>query len=91
MLESILKGAGFFALHHGFATQCQIQVISFSFYRQLFFPGLERAAARNLKIKQLAESSASSWVKQLRKLPLVLGIVDDLLPLNAKALRGTVR
>jgi magnesium-protoporphyrin IX monomethyl ester (oxidative) cyclase len=62
-----------------------------------FFPRLERAAARNLKIKQLMESSAPTWVKKLRQLPLVLGIVGDLLrlyliqPLNAEALRGTVR
>ena len=62
-----------------------------------FFPRLERAADRNLKIKQLMASSAPGWVKQLRKIPLVLGIAGDLLrlylikPLDAEALRGTVR
>ncbi len=62
-----------------------------------FFLRLERAADRNLKIKQLMDSSAPGWLKQLRKAPLVLGIVGDLLrlywikPLDAEALRGTIR
>lgn len=62
-----------------------------------FFLRLERAADRNLKIKQIMESSTPGWLKQIRKLPLVLGIVGDLLqlylikPLDAEVLRGTVR
>jgi magnesium-protoporphyrin IX monomethyl ester (oxidative) cyclase len=62
-----------------------------------FFPRLERAAARNLTIKQIMANPAPGWVKQIRKLPLVLGIVGDLLrlyliqPLDAEALRGTVK
>lgn len=62
-----------------------------------FFPRLERSADRNLRLKQLAEGTAPQWLKQLRKLPLVLGIAGDLLrlylikPLNAEALRGTIR
>ena len=62
-----------------------------------FFPRLERAAGRNLKIKQIMESAAPNWLKHLRKLTLVLGIVGDLRrlylikPINTEALRGTVR
>ncbi|HIK46088.1 MAG TPA: magnesium-protoporphyrin IX monomethyl ester (oxidative) cyclase [Leptolyngbyaceae cyanobacterium M65_K2018_010] len=62
-----------------------------------FFPRLERAAARNLKLKELAARSAPGWLTTLRKLPLVLGITGDLLrlylipPRDAEALRGTVR
>ncbi|MEY3299641.1 MAG: magnesium-protoporphyrin monomethyl ester aerobic oxidative cyclase [Cyanobacteriota bacterium] len=62
-----------------------------------FFPRLERSAARNLKIKQISEGTGPNWLKSLRKLPLIFGIVGDLLrlyliaPVNAEALRGTVR
>lgn len=61
-----------------------------------FFERLERSAARNLKIKNISQSSAPSWLKTLRKLPLVAGIVGDLLrlylikPVDAEALRGTI-
>jgi magnesium-protoporphyrin IX monomethyl ester (oxidative) cyclase len=62
-----------------------------------FFPRLERSAARNLKIKHISEGAGPNWLKSLRKLPLIFGIVGDLLrlyliaPVNAEALRGTVR
>jgi len=64
-----------------------------------FFPRLERSAARNLNlnIKHITEGKGPNWLKSLRKLPLIMGIVGDLLrlyliaPVDAENLRGTVR
>ncbi|MBD0334766.1 MAG: magnesium-protoporphyrin IX monomethyl ester (oxidative) cyclase [Cyanobacteria bacterium Co-bin13] len=62
-----------------------------------FLQRMERAAGRNLRLKELAQSQAPRFVKQLRKLPLILGIVGDLLrlylirPIDAESLRNTVR
>jgi magnesium-protoporphyrin IX monomethyl ester (oxidative) cyclase len=62
-----------------------------------FFPRMARSANRNLKLKQIAESQSPQFLKQLRKLPLILGIVGDLLrlylikPVDAESLRNTIR
>lgn len=62
-----------------------------------FFLRLERAAARNLRIKHITAESGPAWLKRLRQVPLILGIVGDLLrlyllqPIDAEALRSTVR
>ena len=62
-----------------------------------FYPRLQRCSERNLKIKAIQESKGSKVLKTLRKLPLIAGIVGDLLriylikPIDAEALRGTIR
>ena len=62
-----------------------------------FFKGLDRCAKRNLKIKEISQSSTPKIWQWLRKAPLISGIVGDLLrlylikPIDAEALRGTVR
>jgi magnesium-protoporphyrin IX monomethyl ester (oxidative) cyclase len=62
-----------------------------------FFKRLHRCSSRNLDLKQIAESNAPQPIKALRKLPHILGTVGDLLrlfllkPIDAEAMRGTVR
>lgn len=62
-----------------------------------FFPRLQRCAGYNLKIAEIESSSAPKLVKLIRKLPLIAGIVWNLLlvylikPIDTEALRGTVR
>lgn len=62
-----------------------------------FFKRLERCAARNLKLKAIAESNLPRPFKSLRKVPHVLGTVGDLLrlflmrPIDTESLRGAVR
>ncbi|MBE7384792.1 MAG: magnesium-protoporphyrin IX monomethyl ester (oxidative) cyclase [Leptolyngbya sp. SIO1E4] len=62
-----------------------------------FFKRLDRCADRNLKLKEIAEGAGTKIWKTLRKVPLVAGIVGDLLrlylikPIDAEAIRETVR
>jgi magnesium-protoporphyrin IX monomethyl ester (oxidative) cyclase len=62
-----------------------------------FFKRLHRCSHRNLDLKRIAESNASKPIKFLRKLPHILGTAGDLLhlfllkPIDAEAMRGTVR
>ncbi|MFE4105397.1 magnesium-protoporphyrin IX monomethyl ester (oxidative) cyclase [Almyronema epifaneia] len=62
-----------------------------------FFKRLDRCSERNLKLKEIDQSKAPKAWKLLRKIPLVAGIVGDLVrlylikPIDAEALRGTVR
>ncbi|GBF79547.1 magnesium-protoporphyrin IX monomethyl ester (oxidative) cyclase [Aphanothece sacrum] len=62
-----------------------------------FYPRLQRCSERNQEIKAIQESNTNKVLKTLRKLPLIAGIVGDLLriylikPIDAEALRGTVR
>jgi len=62
-----------------------------------FFRRMNRCAARNLKLKAIAESPLPRLLKALKKLPHILGTVGDLLrlflmrPVDAESLRGTVR
>ena len=62
-----------------------------------FFPRLEHCAERNEEIKAIAQSNAPKLVKFFRKLPLIAGILGDLLrlyllkPVDAESLRETVR
>ena len=62
-----------------------------------FFKRLDRCAARNLKLKAIAEGSGSKLWKWARKVPLIAGTALDLIrlylikPINAEALRETVR
>ena len=62
-----------------------------------FFKRLEKCADRNEELKAIDSSNAPKIVKFLRKLPLMTGIFWDLLvlylikPIDAEALRGTVR
>ena len=62
-----------------------------------FFKRLDRCAERNLKLRDIAHSSAPKVWKFLRKLPLIAGTVGDLLklylipPIDAEALRDVVR
>ena len=62
-----------------------------------FFKRLDRCAARNLKMKDIAESAAPKVWKILRKVSLVAGTVGDLLrlylipPIDAEAIREIVR
>ncbi len=62
-----------------------------------FFQRLEHCADRNEELKAIESSNAPKIVKFLRKLPLIIGIFWDLLvlylikPIDAEALRGTVR
>jgi magnesium-protoporphyrin IX monomethyl ester (oxidative) cyclase len=62
-----------------------------------FFKRLERCADRNEELKVIESSNAPKIVKFFRKLPLIAGIFWDLLvlylikPIDAEALRGTVR
>lgn len=61
-----------------------------------FYPRLQRCSKRNLKMKEIEKSNAPKIVKILIKLPLIAGIIGDLLriyllkPIDAEALRGTV-
>ncbi|UZQ54819.1 magnesium-protoporphyrin IX monomethyl ester (oxidative) cyclase [Trichothermofontia sichuanensis B231] len=62
-----------------------------------FFPRMHRCAERNLKIRAIEASNKPAPIKFLQKLPLILGILGDLVklylikPIYAEALRGTVR
>jgi len=62
-----------------------------------FFERMERCCDRNLKMSQIDSSKSPKIFKFLRKVPLQLGIFYDLLrmylikPIDAEALRGTVR
>ncbi|MEA5534766.1 magnesium-protoporphyrin IX monomethyl ester (oxidative) cyclase [Crocosphaera sp. XPORK-15E] len=62
-----------------------------------FYPRLQRCSERNQQMKAIEESNGNKVVKTLRKVPLIAGIVGDLLriyllkPIDAEALRGTVR
>ncbi|MBF2019805.1 MAG: magnesium-protoporphyrin IX monomethyl ester (oxidative) cyclase [Hydrococcus sp. C42_A2020_068] len=62
-----------------------------------FFPRMQRCAKRNLKLKAISENNFPKVVKFLQKLPLLGGIFWDLFrlylikPIDAEALRGTVR
>ncbi|NER79539.1 MAG: magnesium-protoporphyrin IX monomethyl ester (oxidative) cyclase [Leptolyngbya sp. SIO1D8] len=62
-----------------------------------FFKRLDRCADRNLKLKDIAQSSAPKLWKFLRKVSLVAGTVGDLLrlylirPIDTEAIRETVR
>lgn len=62
-----------------------------------FFKRMERSCDRNLKMSAIDSSKAPKIFKFLRKIPLQLGIFSDLLrlylikPIDAEALRGTVR
>lgn len=62
-----------------------------------FFPRMYRCSERNFKLKTIDASSAPKFVKFWRKLPLLVGTLSDMLrlylikPIDAEALRGTVR
>ncbi|MEL7505186.1 MAG: magnesium-protoporphyrin IX monomethyl ester (oxidative) cyclase [Cyanobacteria bacterium J06554_6] len=62
-----------------------------------FFRRLDRCAERNLKLKIITTEPISKLRQRLRQIPLVAGIVGDLVrlylikPVDAEALRGTVR
>ena len=62
-----------------------------------FFKRLEKCADRNEELKAIEANNAPKIVKFVRKLPLITGIFWDLLvlylikPIDAEALRGTVR
>lgn len=62
-----------------------------------FFKRLRQCSNLNLKISAITSSDQPNWLKALKKLPLQLGIVGHLLriyltkPIDAEALRGTVR
>lgn len=62
-----------------------------------FFARLRQCSDRNLKLKAIGNSNAPKIVKFFRKLPLISGIIWDLLllylikPIDAETLRGTVR
>ena len=62
-----------------------------------FFDRLHRCSDLNLKMSEINASSQPKWLKTLRKLPFQLSIVGHLLrlylikPIDAEALRGTVR
>ncbi|NEQ97101.1 MAG: magnesium-protoporphyrin IX monomethyl ester (oxidative) cyclase [Cyanothece sp. SIO2G6] len=62
-----------------------------------FFKRLDDCADRNLKLKEIAQSNAPKFVKFWRKVPLMTGIVTDLLrlylikPIDTEAIRATVR
>ncbi|BBA78807.1 magnesium-protoporphyrin IX monomethyl ester cyclase [cyanobacterium endosymbiont of Rhopalodia gibberula] len=61
-----------------------------------FYSRLQRCSKRNLKMKEIGESDTPKIIKNLSKLPLIVGIIGDLLriyflkPIDAEALRGTV-
>lgn len=62
-----------------------------------FYPRLQRCSKLNLEIKKIGDGNAPKIIKNLRKLPLVSVIIWNLLriyllkPIDAEALRGTVR
>ena len=62
-----------------------------------FFRRLRRCSDLNLQMSEIDRSSQPKWLKTLRKLPFQLRIVGHLLriyllkPIDAEALRGTVR
>ncbi|MDJ0713310.1 MAG: magnesium-protoporphyrin IX monomethyl ester (oxidative) cyclase [Prochloraceae cyanobacterium] len=62
-----------------------------------FFKRVYRCSDRNQKLKEVEQSNAPKFVKFLRKIPLIAGIAGDFLrlyllkPIDAEALRGTVR
>lgn len=62
-----------------------------------FFTRLQSCAGYNLKISEIERSSQPKFMKQIRKLPLIAGIVWNLLlvflikAIDTEALRGTVR
>ena len=61
-----------------------------------FFKRMSRCADRNLQLKAIDESNDWSVIKAIRKLPLLLGTLGDLVylyflkPIDAEALRGSV-
>lgn len=62
-----------------------------------FFSRLHQCSALNLKISAIDRTTQPKWLKALRKLPFQLAIAGHLLrlylikPIDAEALRGTVR
>ncbi|TAE59705.1 MAG: magnesium-protoporphyrin IX monomethyl ester (oxidative) cyclase [Nostocales cyanobacterium] len=62
-----------------------------------FFHRLQKCSDYNLQISEIERSSQPKLIKFVRKLPLLIGIVWNLLllyfikPIDAEALRGTVR
>lgn len=62
-----------------------------------FFRRLHRCSDLNIQMSEINRSSQPKWLKTLRKLPYQLGILGHLLrlyllkPIDAEALRGTVR
>ncbi|WP_013324244.1 magnesium-protoporphyrin IX monomethyl ester (oxidative) cyclase [Gloeothece verrucosa] len=62
-----------------------------------FFTRLERCSDYNLKISEIENTNQPKWLKFLRKLPYHISIFGNLLrlylikPIDAEALRGTVR
>ncbi len=62
-----------------------------------FFPRVYQCSERNLKLAAIAKSNTPKILKFCRKLPLIAGIGWDMLrlylipPINAEAMRGTVR
>jgi magnesium-protoporphyrin IX monomethyl ester (oxidative) cyclase len=58
---------------------------------------VDRCADLDLKLKQIAEGVGAKVWKTVRKLPVIAGIVGDLLrlylikPIDAEAMRATVR
>jgi len=62
-----------------------------------FFSRLQRCSDLNLEISKIDRTTQPRWVKTLRKLPFQMAIVGHLLtiyllkPIDAEALRGTVR
>jgi magnesium-protoporphyrin IX monomethyl ester (oxidative) cyclase len=63
----------------------------------IFFPLLEQCSQYNFKITAIENSNSPTWLKSLRKLPYKTGIFVNLLrlyllkPIDAEAMRGTVR
>jgi magnesium-protoporphyrin IX monomethyl ester (oxidative) cyclase len=61
-----------------------------------FFKRMNRCADRNLQLKTIEEGSGWSGFKAIRKLPLLLGTLTDLVylyflkPIDAEAMRGSV-
>ncbi len=62
-----------------------------------FFPLIEQCSDYNSELTKIEQSDAPQWLKFLRKLPYKLGIFTNFLklylikPIDAEALRGTVR
>lgn len=62
-----------------------------------FFPRLHRCSDLNTQMAEIEQSNQPKWLKEARKLPLRAAVVGNLLriylmqPIDAEALRGTVR
>ncbi|MDX2098787.1 MAG: magnesium-protoporphyrin IX monomethyl ester (oxidative) cyclase [Leptolyngbyaceae cyanobacterium bins.59] len=62
-----------------------------------FYPKLQRCSELNQQMGAIEQTSQPKWLKQIRKLPLMLGITWNLVllyfmkPIDAEELRGTVR